>query len=208
MLNVEVKWRQCRLFASLRLFLQEFWLVWTFSLLLSCFTTKSLDRSPLAWFQTRSERNVQTGKEKQNIWGRWLKNLFGKILIGTISAVRPGSDLKTPLFSRSGGVGTIHAISNLPQGHSSLHPTDFFGHFSENWFSFFYCYQRNSGRFFPWHTGPEFGLFWLPISIPESMEICLTQCLSFWGVHIVYQPTAQPIFIFRICVFKQTCLSQ
>lgn len=104
-------WRQCRLFASLRLFLQEFWLVWTFSLLCPCFRTNSLDRSTLAWFQPRSVRKEmfarystanRRGEAVAKHLRLWLKNLFGKILIGTISAVRPGSDLRTPCSRERG----------------------------------------------------------------------------------------------------------
>lgn len=106
--------------------------------------------------------------------------LSGEILIGTISAVWPGSDLTTPFFSK--GQDHSHNIKHIRvRIQQTLLNIDI------SLRNEFYCFQRNRRRLFlgtQCDTGPEFGLIcWLPISIPASMDICI----FFGGVHIVYK---------------------
>lgn len=128
----------------------------------------------LDWFQT--------GEEKPNIC--WLKNLFRENIDWNYIGGSAWLGSQDPLFLRAGGVGTIHAISNLPHGHSSSHPTDLFGHFSKNWFSsFFTATKETVGAFFLGTQGLNLASFGFRSPFQSQWKFVSPN----WGVQIVYQ---------------------
>ena len=151
MLNEEVKWRQCRLLPLWGFFCRNFDLFDHFH---DSFQDQLTWQESSGLISNCGKKFARSSTEKPKIWGRRLKNLFGKILIGKTwenidwnyigSLAWLGS--QDPLFSQAGGVRTIHAISNLPHGHSSSQT--FFGHFQRIDLVFFTVTKRTVGAFF------------------------------------------------------------
>ena len=175
-------------FASLSIFLQEFWLAQTFSRCL-LFRANSFDRRSKAlwlYFKTRSAwiemdsavLNWYSGEE--NHWPiisrRQLKSCLGKYWLG---------------LYRQFGLARISRLKGQDHSHNIKHIRvriqQTLLNIDISLRNEFYCFQRNRRRLFlgtQCDTGPEFGLIcWLPISIPASMDICI----FFGGVHIVYK---------------------
>ena len=168
-------------FASLRLFLQEFWLVWSFSRLVSGPThlTGVLWLDFELWKEICQILNWEA-KDLRASTKKLVRENIDWNYIGSLAWL--GS--QDPLFLRAGGVGTIHAISNLPHGHSSSHPTDLFGHFSKNWFSsFFTATKETVGAFFLGTQGLNLASFGFRSPFQSQWKFVSPN----WGVQIVYQ---------------------
>ena len=130
-------------FASLRPFLQEFWLVWSFSRLVSGPThlTGVLWLDFELWKEICQILNWEA-KDLRASTKKLVRENIDWNYIGSLAWL--GS--QDPLFSQAGGVRTIHAISNLPHGHSSSQT--FFGHFQRIDLVFFTVTKRTVGAFF------------------------------------------------------------
>ena len=144
----------------------------------------------LAWFQT--------GEEKPNIC--WLKNLFRENIdwnyinisisisiyqyIGTISAVRPGSDLRTPCSCERAGSGPFTQYQTYHTDIRVRIQQTYFGHFSKNWFSsFFTATKETVGAFFLGTQGLNLASFGFRSPFQSQWKFVSPN----WGVQIVYQ---------------------
>ena len=145
-------------------------------------TCLNIFTSPFLFQDQITLASCQTGEEKANVC--WLKNLFRENIDWNYIGGSAWLGSQDPLFLRAGGVGTIHAISNLPHGHSSSHPTDLFGHFSKNWFSsFFTATKETVGAFFLGTQGLNLASFGFRSPFQSQWKFVSPN----WGVQIVYQ---------------------
>jgi len=185
MLNVEVKWRQCRLLPLWGFFCRNFDLFEHFHF---SFPVSGPNHSGFISNRRGEGKRLLT---KKLVSGKYWLELYQYINININISIYwnyiGGSawlGSQDPLFLRAGGVGTIHAISNLPHGHSSSHPTDLFGHFSKNWFSsFFTATKETVGAFFLGTQGLNLASFGFRSPFQSQWKFVSPN----WGVQIVYQ---------------------